>query len=177
MNGLAELNKWIPIFNWFKEDEIKKTVALKQYLAMDSLLQLAINMIIFSLVPSFCEEVFFRGTMQPIFYRYFHNPWIAIFITAFIFSAFHMQFSGFLPRLLAGIVLGGIFYLTGNLWLSVIGHVLYNGLVVILNYVQPQNQSVSIFFETILLNPFVIVLAAIVMLFAVRHLQRDDVEL
>jgi len=178
MNWLAEVNKWIPLFNWMKEDEIKATGKLRQYLEMANLGQLLLNLLIFSFVASFCEEVFFRGTMQPMWYKLYSKSWIAIFITAFIFSFLHFQFLGFLPRLLAGVVFGGIYYYTGSLWLSVISHILYNGSIVVLNYISQHNQVNITSYGSLLLSPFLIIPAALMMLLLLLllllyQLQRD----
>jgi len=173
MNWLAEVNKWIPLFNWMKEDEIKATSKLRQYLEMANLRQLLLNLLIFSFVASFCEEVFFRGTMQPMWYKLCSKAWIGIFITAFIFSFLHFQFLGFLPRLLAGIVFGGIYYYTGSLWLSVISHILYNGSIVVLNYISQHNQVNITSFGNLLLSPFLIISAALMMSILFYQLQRD----
>jgi membrane protease YdiL (CAAX protease family) len=174
MNWLAEINKLIPLFHWMKEDQIKATAKLKQYLVMDNFWQILLNLFIFSFVPSFCEEVFFRGTMQPLWYKYFTKPWVAIFMTAFIFSFLHFQFSGFLPRLLAGVVFGGIFYLTGSLWLSVISHVLYNACIVVLNYMNQYSPGSVTAFGNLLLSPMLIVSAALIIVLLFYQLQKDS---
>jgi len=173
MNWLAEVNKCIPLFNWMEEDEIKATSKLRQYLEMSNLGQLLLNLLIFSFVASFCEEVFFRGTVQPIWYKLYSKAWIGILITAFIFSFLHFQFLGFLPRLLAGVVFGGIYYYTGSLWLSVISHILYNGSIVVLNYISQHNQVNITSFASLLLSPFLIISAALMMLLMFYQLQRD----
>jgi membrane protease YdiL (CAAX protease family) len=51
-----------------------------------------------------------------------NNKIIAIWIAAFIFSAIHLQFEGFLPRFVLGLVLGYLYYWTGNLWVTMIAH-------------------------------------------------------
>lgn len=53
--------------------------------------------------------------------------------TAFIFSAVHLQFFGFFPRLLMGAFFGYMVLWTGSIWASVFAHALNNSLVVI-NY-------------------------------------------
>ena len=174
MNWLANVNTAIPLFDWMKTDEIKATRKLQQYLKMSTIWQLLLNLCIFSVVASFCEEVFFRGTMQPLWQKHFQKAWTAIFVSAFIFSFLHFQFLGFLPRLLAGIVFGGIYYYTGSLWLSVISHVVYNGSIVVLNYTIQQNKVSFISFEKLLQNPFLILAAAFMLLLLFYQLQRDS---
>ena len=45
-----------------------------------------------------------------------------------------MQFFGFLPRFFLGIILGYLFYYSGNLWMSIIAHFINNALAVLLMY-------------------------------------------
>ena len=59
-----------------------------------------------------------------------HEPHAAIWITAIIFSAFHMQFFGFVPRLLLGAFFGYTVYWTGSLWTAIIAHVANNSMIV-----------------------------------------------
>ena len=66
--------------------------------------------------------------------RNISNKHIAILLTAFIFSAIHMQFSGLLPRFILGAVLGYLFYTSGSLWLSIVAHATNNALVVCVAY-------------------------------------------
>ena len=43
---------------------------------------------------------------------------------------FNFSFFGFLPRLALGLILGYVFYYSKNLWLNVLMHFLYNGIIV-----------------------------------------------
>jgi membrane protease YdiL (CAAX protease family) len=45
-----------------------------------------------------------------------------------------MQFEGFLPRMTLGVVLGYLYYWTGNLWVPIIAHAFNNGVQVALIY-------------------------------------------
>jgi membrane protease YdiL (CAAX protease family) len=90
-----------------------------------------LNLIVLAITPAVCEEMFFRGVLQKFFVDNIRNKHIAILLTAFIFSAIHMQFSGLLPRFILGAVLGYLFYSSGSLWLSIVAHATNNALVVI----------------------------------------------
>ena len=173
MNWLLAVNKLIPLFEWMRNDELEASNKLQQQLRMNSLGQLLLNLTIFSLVPSFCEELFFRGTMQPMWYKCVNKKWLSVFITAFIFSFLHFQFQGFLPRLLAGMVFGGIFYYTGSLWLSVLSHVFYNGTMVLLTFINQHSQIEPTSFESLLLSPYVLISPALMILLLFYQLQKD----
>jgi uncharacterized protein len=78
--------------------------------------------------PAICEEITFRGVLQPSIGRITKNPHLAIWITAFIFSFIHFQFYGFLPRMVLGALFGYMVLWTGSLWTSIAAHALHNGL-------------------------------------------------
>ncbi|HEY2728089.1 MAG TPA: CPBP family intramembrane glutamic endopeptidase, partial [Parafilimonas sp.] len=67
-----------------------------------------------------------RGALQPIMINLTKNAFIGILITSILFSAIHMSYYGFLPRLALGLIIGYLFYFSKNLWLSSIMHFLYN---------------------------------------------------
>jgi hypothetical protein len=66
----------------------------------------------------------------------FRNAHAAIWVTAFIFSAMHMEFFGFVPRLLLGALLGYLVRWSGSLWLPILAHALNNSLVVICLWIE-----------------------------------------
>ena len=96
------------------------------------------NILILGALPALCEEFFFRGAMQPLFEKWTGNKHIAIIVTAFIFSAIHFQFLGFVPRFLLGIYLGYLFVWSRSIWLSATAHFLHNSLSVIFTYYTTQ---------------------------------------
>jgi hypothetical protein len=69
------------------------------------------------------------------------NIHLAVWLTAFLFSAIHFQFFGLVPRMVLGALFGYYFYWTGNIWLSVFGHSLNNGLTLVGLYLYKQNLS------------------------------------
>ena len=172
MNWLLQITKQLLSFKWIKEMEGSGDAGLQQYLKMKTLFQLVVNLFFFAIVPSFCEEIFFRGTMQPIWAKYFNNNWLAIVTTAFIFSLLHFQLSAFLPRFFAGIILGGIFYYTGSIWLSILSHTFYNGTVVVLNYIEQHSQQKLTGFEKMILNPALLLSATAIKVFLFYQLKK-----
>jgi hypothetical protein len=76
------------------------------------------------------EELFFRGVLQNVLIDCFKNKHVGVWVGAIIFSAFHLQFYGFLPRILMGAYLGYLLVWTGSLWPGIIAHFLNNGLAV-----------------------------------------------
>lgn len=106
----------------------------ESFLKMDNIGDLMFNLFLIALVPAIGEEMVFRGFLQKKLYLVIRNPHIAILASSFIFSAIHMQFLTFLPRLLLGILLGYLFYYSCNLWMSVIAHFINNGIAIVLHY-------------------------------------------
>lgn len=89
------------------------------------------SVLVVGLLTGFSEELFFRGALQTIFMRGKWNHHVAIWTTAFIFSAIHFQFFGFFPRLLLGAWFGYLFYWTRSIWVSAATHALNNSLVAV----------------------------------------------
>lgn len=94
---------------------------------------LLINLLVFAVIPAVCEELFFRGLIQRQLGKIW-KPWVAIFITATLFSLIHFQFYGFFARLFLGMVLGYLYYRSGSLWPSILGHFCFNAANVVLVY-------------------------------------------
>ena len=64
---------------------------------------------------------------------------VVFYILAFIFSAVHLQFYGFVPRMLMGAMFGYVFVWTGSLWMPVLMHFTNNGLAVLSYYLLDKN--------------------------------------
>jgi membrane protease YdiL (CAAX protease family) len=75
--------------------------------------------------------LFFRGVLLSWLKDSFRNKHLAVWLSAIVFSAIHIQFFGFFPRMLLGAYLGYLFLWTGSLWTSVLAHFLNNAIVVI----------------------------------------------
>ena len=114
------------------EDSAKKIT--ESFLEMNHFGDLLINLFLIAFIPAIGEEMFFRGIIQTKLKNILKNPHIAILIASFIFSAVHMQFFGFLARFILGAILGYLFYYSGSLWTSVMGHFINNGLAILLMY-------------------------------------------
>ncbi len=78
------------------------------------------------MLPAVGEELIFRYALQGRILGAKMAPESAIFLTAFIFSAIHMEALGFLPRLVMGLVLGYVYYYSQNILVPMILHALNN---------------------------------------------------
>lgn len=118
------------IENWMKASEENAEKAINILLSNKSITSLLLNIFVLAIIAGITEEVFFRGCMQQIFEKITSNKHSAIWITAFIFSAIHFQFYGFVPRLLLGALLGYLFVWSGNIILPIIVHSCNNAISV-----------------------------------------------
>ena len=94
-----------------------------------------LNLVIIALIPAISEEMIFRGVIQRIFARLFKSGHFAIFFTAFIFSAIHFQFMGFIPRFILGLIFGYLFFWGRTLWLPIVSHFVNNAFPVIMTHI------------------------------------------
>lgn len=100
--------------------------------------QFIIAMMVVAVLPGIGEELVFRGMLQPQLHRTFRNIHVAIWTSAILFSAFHFQFFGFVPRMLLGALFGYLYYWSGNLWMSIFAHFVNNGFSVLMMYLHQQ---------------------------------------
>ncbi len=128
------VNEAIPLPAWASAFESQAEDTLKAILQMDTPLIFFFNLVIIAILPGIGEELIFRGIIQKQIGLMLRNPIVAIWISAIIFSAIHLQFEGFLPRMVLGIVLGYLYHWTGNLWVPMLAHAFNNGIQIVLIY-------------------------------------------
>lgn len=128
---LGELNKGIHLPQSILKMEADADKQINAFLRVDSQKDIFINVFLIALLPAICEELCFRGALQRILIHIFRSPWAGIIVTGMFFSAFHMQFQGFLPRMFLGILLGAIYWYSGSLWASILAHFCFNGIQVL----------------------------------------------
>ncbi len=150
INFLADLNSRIVlpeslgfIEQILKQQEEAAAALTERFLQADNIGVLLLNIGLMALLPALAEEVSFRGTLQQILAqgKLKGQIHIAIWATAFIFSAVHMQFYGFVPRMLMGAMFGYIFVWTGTLWVPILMHFTNNGLAVMAYYLIGENEE------------------------------------
>lgn len=95
--------------------------------------------IVIAVVPGIGEELVFRGFLQNYFHKTFNNIHVGIWLSAILFSAIHLQFFGFVPRMLLGALFGYLYYWSGNLLMPIIAHTINNGFMLIMMYMYQLN--------------------------------------
>ncbi|MDD3320033.1 MAG: CPBP family intramembrane metalloprotease [Paludibacter sp.] len=118
---------------WMKASEAQATQFTEQLLDVHSIQGLLFNVFLIAILPAIGEELFFRGAVQGIFTQH-KNAFVGIWLSAFIFSAIHLQFYGFFPRMLLGAFFGYLLYWSGNLWLPIMAHFTNNVTAVLFYY-------------------------------------------
>lgn len=132
------------IERWMKNAEDQGTETTKSLLKMNNIGVFIINIGMIALLPAIAEELMFRAGLQRTLGRMYRNPHLAIWFAAFIFSAIHMQFYGFLPRFFLGAAFGYLYFWSGSLWYAIVGHFINNGYAVCAAwYMQKNNIPLS----------------------------------
>lgn len=104
---------------------------------------LIMSILIVGVMAGFSEELFFRGALQRILANTSLRAHAAVWLSAVIFSALHLQFFGFVPRLLLGAFFGYLLLWSGTLWLPVIAHIFNNTLATISSWLTERSGNDS----------------------------------
>jgi len=84
------------------------------------------------IVAPLFEEFLFRGHLQTLLSRATRHPWLAVLIASILFALVH-HWSIWLPIFTLSVCLGYMYERTGNLWVSVLMHAMFNGFSIIIN--------------------------------------------
>lgn len=122
------------IDEYFRSEE-KKMAILTQFLTdFHGTWQLILALLVMAFIPAIGEELLFRGIIQNLILRGVRNVHAAVWISAFVFSAVHLQFFGFVPRLLLGALLGYLYAWTGSLRAAILAHFVNNSATLLIVY-------------------------------------------
>ncbi len=128
-NANIEFPQWMSGFGeWAKRTEALAADLIKSITSNLSPAGFAFTFVVVAIVPAIGEELVFRGMIQNEFQRALKNPHTAVWLAAIVFSAIHLQFMGFVPRVLLGALMGYLYYWSGNLWVPVLAHFFNNGI-------------------------------------------------
>lgn len=133
-NQLSLPESMASIEKWMRESELSAEKTVGMLFADKTVLGLIFNLFVIAIIAGLAEEFFFRGCLQQIIQKIVKNSHVAIWVTAFIFSAIHFQFYGFVPRLLLGALFGYLFVWLGSIWIPVAVHTINNVIGVIVSY-------------------------------------------
>ena len=111
---------------WIKESETTAARITELLLDTKEIPAIVFNFLAVCVVAAICEEFMFRGLLQTLFEKVIRNPHVLVWVIAILFSAIHLQFYGFIPRMLLGAWLGYLVYYTKTIWIPVLAHFMNN---------------------------------------------------
>ncbi len=129
--GLQLPESMAALQQWMADAEQHAAALTDLLIGGQSVMGMVLGVLIVGVLAGLSEELFFRGTLQRLFMTRPMNPHVAIWLTAALFSLFHFQFFGFVPRMLLGAFFGYMAWWTRCLWVPVVLHALNNSMVVI----------------------------------------------
>ena len=150
INLLAHINEQMalpaflePLEAWMKTQEETAKNLTDQFMHVTTFGGLIINLLLMAVLPAISEELTFRGVLMNLFkvkgkrleMKGESVPHLAIWCSAILFSAIHLQFYGFVPRMLMGALFGYMLVWTGSLWTPILMHFTNNAMAVILYFV------------------------------------------
>jgi len=139
MSGLEE---------WMRTAEENAEVVTRMFLEVTSYKALLFNIFMIAVIPAIGEEFIFRGIVLRLFRQWTGSAHAAVWISALLFSAMHMQFFGFLPRLFLGLVLGYMLVWSRNIWVPVVAH-FFNNAAAVIFYFMHHNGYINIDIEEV----------------------------
>lgn len=135
-NAQIELPQWLnTVEEWMKVTEESAKKLTEMFLDAGNTSEFLINFLMIAILPAIGEELLFRGILQRYLIEWLKNKHIGVLITSILFSALHLQFFGFFPRLLLGIFFGYLLLWSRNLWLPILAHFINNGVAVIFYFI------------------------------------------
>lgn len=141
MNWLVDVNAGMKLPSglsgleaWMRHTEDLAAKSTEQLLDIHSVGQLLATVLVVGFMAGLSEEILFRGTALRTMQDSRLNTHVVVWTVAAVFSAYHMQFYGFLPRMVLGAWLGYLLVWSRNLWVPIIAHTLNNSTVVVLGY-------------------------------------------
>ncbi|MCD6065093.1 MAG: family intrarane metalloprotease [Flavipsychrobacter sp.] len=145
--GLETLFREISLGGKAKDMQDTTDTAFKVLLTMRSFNDFLKTFAVMAIMPAICEELLFRGAVMRIIHARNKRTGVAIAVSALVFAIVHYNPAGLIAIFLAAVLLGGIYYLTGSLWLSILAHFLNNGVQIVLMYMGTKNAAVKAFVD------------------------------
>ena len=133
-DGMQLPDSWAAVETWMRDKEEVAKGLTELFVSTESFAVLGLNLLMIAVIPALGEELIFRGIFQRVFTQWSKNLHVGVWVAAFVFSAMHMQFYGFVPRLLLGALLGYVYAYSGNIWYAVWVHFINNGFAVVLYF-------------------------------------------
>ena len=118
--------------------QVKSEEVIRMFIGQGTLFS---SLMIVAVLAAVSEELLFRSVIQKSLIKLFKNAHIAIVVTAIIFSAFHGDLFGFVPRFILGLMLGYMFWMSGSIFPSMLMHFANNATIVMLYYLNTRGYA------------------------------------
>lgn len=165
---LTNINQKVPVphfLQWMADNQKNEQKLMDAMLNMKGLWDVIYNVLFIGLLTAVVEEFLFRGCIQTIFAKWTKNVHATIWITAMLFSFFHLDYFGFLPRVMLGAMFGYFVAWSGSIWPAVCGHFVNNGAIVVLTYLYQHNSIKGSPDDTHVFNSAAYIISAVIILF------------
>ena len=160
-----------------KDMQESATAMIEKFVSVDTIGGLMLNLFMIAGLAALGEELLFRSIIQTSLIKICKNAHVGILIASAIFSFIHLEFYGFVPRLILGMLLGYMFYFSGSIWIPMLMHFLNNGTVVLIYFLNNKgitNIDVDTFGQTsipILIVSIVVMIA--LFLFSIKYSYKE----
>lgn len=141
MNWLVSINEamslpsWMNgIEQWMRATEDAAAETTRNLLDFNTVSRLLATVFVVGFLTGLSEEMLFRGAMLRTMQDSRLGTHTVVWTVAIVFSAFHIQFYGFIPRMVLGVWLGYLLVWTRSLWVPILAHTLNNSTVVVFSY-------------------------------------------
>ena len=160
-----------------KDMQESATAMIEKFVSVDTIGGLILNLFMIAGLAALGEELLFRSIIQTSLIKICKNAHVGILIASAIFSFIHLEFYGFVPRLILGMLLGYMFYFSGSIWIPMLMHFLNNGTVVLIYFLNNKgitNIDVDTFGQTSIPVLIVSIIVMIVLfLFSIKYSDKE----
>ena len=160
-----------------KDMQESATAMIEKFVSVNTIGGLMLNLFMIAGLAAIGEELLFRSIIQTSLIKICKNAHVGILIASAIFSFIHLEFYGFVPRLILGMLLGYMFYFSGSIWIPMLMHFLNNGTVVLIYFLNNKgitNIDVDTFGQTsipVLIVSIVVMIA--LFLFSIKYSDQE----
>ena len=160
-----------------KDMQESASAMIEKFVSVDTIGGLMLNLFMIAGLAALGEELLFRSIIQTSLIKICKNAHVGILIASAIFSFIHLEFYGFVPRLILGMLLGYMFYFSGSIWIPMLMHFLNNGTVVFIYFLNNKgitNIDVDTFGQTSI--PVLIVSIVVMIVLFLLSIKYSDKE-
>jgi membrane protease YdiL (CAAX protease family) len=132
---LGWINSFVPVSDFMKQIADQSAEIIKKLLQSEN--GIILGFLFIGITPAICEELLFRGYMFRAFEKS-SKMITTILVTSFVFSLFHLDITGLLPRMFLGVLLAYVTWTSNSLYPAMLGHLINNGGIVLAAGIYPE---------------------------------------